>query len=191
MAGRGTGAARARRLFVAVEIPTEVQRAVDRAIRPWRSTLEARWVAPEQRHVTVRFLCAVGADTIELVRRGVAEAARTVAPVETRLDGLGAFPSARRARVLWAGIDDSAGRLAAVAHALDAALAPRFPPEPRAFRPHLTLARIDPPLRLPDDVATATVEPVAFRVDRVVLFESVLGSGPSRYEALERVPLTG
>jgi 2'-5' RNA ligase len=191
MAGRGTGAARARRLFVAVEVPTEIQRAVDRVIRPWRSTLEARWVAREQRHVTVRFLGAVGADAIELVRGGVADAARTVAPVETRLAGLGAFPSARRARVLWAGIDDPAGRLAAVAHALDAALTPRFPPEPRAFRPHLTLARIDPPLRLPDDVATATVEPVAFRVDRVVLFESVLGSGPPRYEALERVPLTG
>jgi RNA 2',3'-cyclic 3'-phosphodiesterase len=191
MAGRDTGAARRRRLFVAVDVPSEVQRAVDRAIRPWRWTLEARWVAPEQRHVTVRFLGAVDADAIDLVGVGVAAAAGSVAPVETRLAGLGAFPSERRARVLWAGIDDAAGRLAAIAAALDAALVPRFPPEPRAFRPHLTLARIDPPLRLPDGVVTATVEPVGFRVDRVVLYESVLGSGPPRYEALEEIQLTG
>jgi RNA 2',3'-cyclic 3'-phosphodiesterase len=192
MGGRGERSpGRARRLFVAVEVPPRVHRAVERAIAPWRDTLAVRWVPSENRHVTVRFLGAVRPESIDRVRAAVASAAATVGPVRTRLTDLGAFPSSARARVLWAGLDDRGGRLAGLAIALDAALAPEFPPQTRAFRPHLTLARCDPPVRLPPAFRATPVAPVAFEIVRVVMFESVLGSGPPRYEAVEVARLRG
>src|SRR5262249_61451644 len=56
--------------------------------------------------------------------------------------GLGAFPAARIARVIWAGVVDGAS-LAALASDVEAALSTLgFSPEARAFRPHVTLGRV-------------------------------------------------
>jgi 2'-5' RNA ligase len=191
----GRGERRSGRLFVAIEVPPSVHVAVDDAIRTWRDRIDARWVRPDARHVTLRFLGQVAVDEVADVRRAVVSAASTVGPVATQPRGLGAFPSIARARVLWAGIDDRAGRLAGVALALDAALSSsvssRLAPQTGAFRPHLTVARCDPPVRLPAEYGGTEVEPVAFEVGAIVLFESVRGSGPPTYEALERADLRG
>jgi 2'-5' RNA ligase len=196
---------RSRRLFVAVEVPSVVQAAVDEALRRWRGVIDARWVPPDDRHVTLRFLGSVASDDVAGVRRSVATAAAAVAPVRTRLGGLGAFPSTTRARVLWAGLDDRPGGLAGLALAVDAALAtevgshlrPDLPShlpssllaETRSFRPHLTLGRCEPPARLPAEYESTEVKPVAFVIAGMVLFESVRGSGRPVYEAMERVDL--
>ena len=196
-----------RRLFVAVEVPPVVHDAVDEALEPWRGTPGARWVPRERRHVTVRFLGKVAPDAVDGVARAVGACAAATAPVDTRLTGLGAFPSPRRARVLWAGVDDGAGRLAGLGLTLDGALAagirpempemrpemrPEIRTEARAFRPHLTVARCDRPARLPDEYAATLLGPVGFRVASLVLFESVPGGrGPRRYEAVERAGFAG
>lgn len=103
-----------------------------------------------------------------------------------RLDGLGAFPNARRARVAWAGIGDPAGGIAAAARALGESLARiGFPPEARAFTPHVTLARANPPRAMTLD---AEVPPERFVVDRVTLFESHLSRAGAHYESLAVFP---
>jgi len=181
-----------RRLFVAVEVPTAVHDAVDEAVEPWRGTRGARWIQRERRHVTIRFLGTVASDVVDGVRRAVGACAAVEPPVDSRLTGLGAFPSTRRARVMWAGVDDGAGRLADLGSTLDGALPRGARAEAREFRPHLTIARCDPPARLPDDYVATVVEPIGFRVARLVLFESVPGGrGPGRYEALARADLAG
>jgi 2'-5' RNA ligase len=187
------GEGRPRRLFVAVEVPPEVRAALEAALAPWREALPAaRWVPPQHLHVTLRFLGGVRPDLVDGVSAAVGAAARTVAPVVTRLDGLGAFPTPGRARVLWAGLEDGPGRMAGLALAIDTALAPTFRPEARPFRPHLTVARCDPPARLPPSFASTPLEPVAFEVARAVLFESVpTGTGPPRYEVVAAHPLAG
>jgi 2'-5' RNA ligase len=103
------------------------------------------------------------------------------------VEGLGAFPSGRKARVLWAGLDDGDGRLERLAAALDEALAREFAPEKRAFTPHLTVARFDPPVGLaPLEVAFAS-EP--FEIDRIVLLRSHLRRPAPVYEPLGIYPL--
>lgn len=184
------GARRARRLFIAVEIPSEVRAAVEVAMTPWRAALPGvRWVPPANLHVTVRFLGPVPAELEDEVSSSVEAAVATVAPFATRLDGVGAFPSPARARVLWAGLDDRSGRMGALATALDAALAPAFGTEVREFRPHLTVARCDPPSRLPAAFAATSLDPVPFEVVRAVVFQSVPGGGGPRYEPLAAHPL--
>jgi 2'-5' RNA ligase len=177
------------RLFVAIEIPESVRRLVADSVGPVRERFpRARWVPLENQHVTVKFL----GSTWPRLREGVTDALERVAsdaePFQTRVTGLGAFPSARRARVLWAGLEDD-GEMGRLAAALDERLAPDFAPEKRPFTPHVTIARFDPPVRIEELESDLRSEP--FGVDRLVLFESHLRRPAPVYEALEHVPLGG
>jgi RNA 2',3'-cyclic 3'-phosphodiesterase len=188
--------ARSLRLFVAFDVSTEAADAVAQAIEPWTAEFpRARWVPRENWHVTLKFLGQTWPRLEGWVRERVGEVAGARGPVSTHLNGLGSFPSRGRARVLWAGIDDEAGGLAGVATALDEALSGEFRPEARPFSPHLTVARSEPPIRLPEAFSTVLLEPVAFTVDRIVLFRSHLRRPAPRYERLAafplRAPLTG
>ena len=170
----------------------EATDAVAAAIEPWRIGFpDARWVPRENWHITVKFLGQTWPRLEGWVRERVGEAASSLGPVGTRLTGLGCFPSPGRARVLWAGIDDRPGRLAEIALALDAALAREFKPETRAFSPHLTVARSDPPLRLPEAFGATALDPVAFRVERLTLYRSHLRRPAPRYDPLVSFPLAG
>jgi 2'-5' RNA ligase len=175
---------------VAFDVSPDAMDAIDRAIGPWRHVFTAaRWVPRENWHVTLKFLGQTWPRLERSVRERVGEAARGSQPVRTRLTALGSFPSATRGRVLWAGIDDDAGDLAGIAARLDEELRPEFRPETRPFSPHLTLARSEPPVRLPPSFAETALEPVAFTVDRITLFRSHLQRPAPRYEALDAFPL--
>src|SRR5215467_12377184 len=95
--------AAALRLFVAFEIPEPAKDAIEEAVAPYREMFpKARWVPRANWHVTVKFLGSTFPRLLPWVKERVGEAARESSIVRTRLTTLGAFPSARRARVLWA-----------------------------------------------------------------------------------------
>ena len=182
--------ARSLRLFVAFEVPDEAQRAIDVAVAPLRERFpQARWVPTENRHVTLKFLGQTWPRLRGWVEDTIRDAAPRAAPIPTRLTSIGSFPGGRRARVLWAGLDDDAGRLAALAEAFDRALAAEFAPETRAFTPHCTVARSDPPLTLDDHDLDVPLERVGFTVRRLVLFRSHLRRAAPRYEPVATFPL--
>jgi 2'-5' RNA ligase len=198
--------ARPLRLFVAAEIPESAREAIDAAVAPFRKRLaKARWVPAENWHVTLKFLGRTWPRLSEWVPIQIGRAAGECPSFETRLEGLGAFPSRVRIRVLWVGLDDRAGRMAAICRALDAALAAEFRPETRDFTPHVTVARSDPPLILPhgdgpkggpedgpkdgEALDWTAPAPVSFHVERVTLFRSHLRRPSPWYEPLESFPL--
>lgn len=135
------------RLFVAFDLPGEVRQALGELIAQLRPLCPAaRWVRPEAMHLTLRFLGHVedqaGGRELDSIRAALA-AVHSPAPVELRFHGVGFFPDARRPRVVWCGIDSSPN-LAPLAADISLALEPLgFPPEDRAFVPHLTLARLE------------------------------------------------
>ncbi len=181
--------AKARRLFVAVSVPSEAQEALDAAVAPWREELpRARWTPVANRHVTCTFLGPVWPRLLDRVQEAMAAVAAGAAPFTLALEGLGRFPERGKARVLWAGLRDDAGGLAGLAAALDRALAPEFPPETRPFAAHLTVARSHPPLTVPAGWEATTVEPVGWRVETLTLFESHLERPHARYEPLAEHP---
>jgi RNA 2',3'-cyclic 3'-phosphodiesterase len=181
--------AKALRLFAAVEIPEVVRRLVEDAVAPVRQRYpRARWVPTQNQHVTLKFLGSTWPRLVDWVTEAIDEVARADEPFATRVEDLGVFPTARRARVLWAGLDDDAGRMTELAGALDRALAREFAPEKRAFTPHLTVARFDPPVPVEDLPA---VRSERFRVERVVLFRSHLGRPAPVYEPVATFPLGG
>jgi 2'-5' RNA ligase len=138
------------RLFVALEIPTEVRdrlRALITELRAADSSFsksQARWVRPENLHVTLKFIGHVDNGKLDAIRAALAEV-RFGSVVEMRFRGLGFFPNSKRPRVFWAGIDASPN-LAPLAGEIDARLKKLgIPSETKEFAPHLTLARFDPP----------------------------------------------
>jgi 2'-5' RNA ligase len=182
--------ARSQRLFVGVEIPEWAKDVVANAIAPWRERFpQARWAPRENWHLTVKFLGATSPRLLAWVPEQVASVAATTAPFPARVRGIGSFPSATRARVLWAGIDDPRGALTPLAGRLDVALAPEFAPERRAFAAHLTVARSDPPMQLPGDIAATALETAWFEVGRLVVFRSHLRHPAPWYEPVAILPL--
>jgi 2'-5' RNA ligase len=180
------------RLFVAFAVNEAALDEVDRAIEPWRGRFpEGRWVPRENMHVTLKFLGRTLPSLETWVRQQVGTVAAGYGPVATRLTGLGSFPSAARARVLWMGIEDPEDAFARLAGALDVALEESFAPETRAFSAHLTVARSDPPLKLDGGSTRTPVVPVGFRVEEIVLFRSHLRRPAPRYEPIATFALAG
>jgi RNA 2',3'-cyclic 3'-phosphodiesterase len=181
------------RLFVGVGVPELQLTAVDKSVTPVKAKLAtARWVSVPNQHVTMKFLGWVPGQ----LAREVVDAARTAAtgrtPWTTELTHLGAFPSTRRARVLWVGLDDRQGAMSSLAAAIDEAVEPLgFEPEKRAFTPHLTLARLKVPGRIPDlgDLVDEARRP--FRIDELRIYRSHLSPRGARYEIVERLLLGG
>jgi 2'-5' RNA ligase len=183
------------RLFVAVDLPEDVKTALEESIRPWRERLGAgRWVPRENWHVTLKFLGRTWPRLVPTVEAVCTDVAAGIAPIEVTLSGLGVFPGPGRARVLWAGLSDREERLVEIAGTLDSGLAREFTPEKRAFTPHLTVARFNPPVPVREHseaLAATVIAAPEFVVDRLVLYRSHLSPRGARYEALEEFPLQG
>jgi 2'-5' RNA ligase len=177
------------RLFVAVEIPEAVKEAVEEAFAPWRKAFpKARWVPRENLHVTLKFLGRTWPRLVDWVPEQVEAAAVDVSPFVAKLRGVGSFPSAKRGRALWAGFADDEP-IGALAAEIEAALADEFPAEKRPFHPHLTVARSEPPLKLPTAFSATELESDEWDVDHVTLFRSHLRRPAPLYEPLARFPL--
>ena len=178
------------RLFVAVEIPEDARDAVEEAFAPWRERFpKARWAPRENWHVTLKFLGRTWPRLTDWVPQQVEEAAKLVEPFRSRVTGVGGFPSAGKARVVWAGLDDEAGQMAGLAVRIEGELLEEFPAETRAFHPHLTVGRSDPPLTLPPEFVETPLLSQDWEVDHVVLFRSHLRRPAPAYEPLARFPL--
>ena len=183
------------RLFLAIELPGEVRKAVG-ALQPRLAARASgwRWARPDGIHLTLRFLGEVD-DAADAGLRGTWRGiVASAPPFAVAVGGLGAFPPRGRPRILWVGVreEPDRGQLASLASDLEtAARRAGFPPEPRAFRPHLTIARArsDGAVVLPDLHDEGCAGRIA--VNEVVLFESHLEPQGARYVALDRFPLAG
>lgn len=181
--------ARRARAFVAVSPPLEVRRALLDAARGLPVTGEVRWVRPENVHLTLKFLGDVAEDELARAAEALASVCEKHVAFEVAPAGFGAFPSARRARILWAGVGEGADRLTALARDVELSLkALSFEPEKRPYRPHLTLGRArGRPAVLGD--AGITPPGLGFTVRSVELVESVLGEAGATYSTLSSCAL--
>lgn len=149
----------------------------------------ARWQDDEQLHCTLRYIGEVERPRAEDI--AVALGSLRFAPFELAVDGVGEFDSRGRPNALWAGLRPQ-DQVTQLHQKIDQALVRLgLEPERRAYRPHITLARMNVPAgtnaRFLQDHAGLTSPP--FRVDAFLLFESHLGREGARYAAIERYPL--
>jgi 2'-5' RNA ligase len=180
-----------RRLFVAADVPLQQRIAVRDAVMAQGAPGGVRWAAAEGQHVTLKFLGWTSPDRIEALGRALRLVARGRTSAPVAIDGIGCFPSARRARVLWAGLVDPHGLLSGLAADLDRALEPLgYPAEARPFTPHLTLARFRSPVGLQGRYGSPPWRELPpFELRSFNLYRSHLSPRGARYEVLKKFPL--
>ena len=133
------------RLFVAVDLPPDIAAQLQGLCC---GVPGARWVPPEQMHLTLRFIGEVDGGVFRDIKEGLAG---ITAPVfSLQIKGLGFFPPRKTPRVLWAGIapvEEVSGLRNRIENLL---VGMGLEPEGRKYSPHITLARLHdtPPARL-------------------------------------------
>jgi RNA 2',3'-cyclic 3'-phosphodiesterase len=186
------------RLFVAIDIgeSTRAQLRVVRDALTRQLTAAPRaprvtWVADDAAHVTLRFIGEVPDATADRVRAALLPSLAH-APYDLVFSGVGTFPNRRRPRVVWIGTvlgQEETARLAAVVQQ-------RLEPilgnsAERAFRAHLTVARVKEPVPFDWDgaLSNVTVGGTVSRIDHVTLYQSKTSPKGPTYTALCVTPL--
>ena len=133
------------RAFIAINLPVEIQQKLEQVSSQLKGQLggvPVRWVPVGNIHLTLKFLGDVSLANLEVLQKILQAETARYASFEASVGELGAFPSARRPRVIWIrvnapaelgqlqrGLEESIGRLG-------------YAPEERGFSPHLTLGRV-------------------------------------------------
>lgn len=179
------------RAFCAVELPEDLRGQVGAYVADLREKfphVRASWERPEKLHLTLKFLGEIKPARVESLAGAAGRAAARVGPFHIKLSAAGAFPPRGPARVLWLGVADETGGLAALQrHLEDECSAEGFPREPRPYSPHLTLARLRVPAGvrpLAEHHKAASIETPPFTVSELVVMRSELGPAGSRYTPL-------
>jgi 2'-5' RNA ligase len=132
------------RLFVALNLPKKERQRIYRAARDLREAdLPVRWIDADNFHITLKFLGQVRDDRVQDVADAIEKVASSTGAFPMTLEGFGAFPTVRRPRVVWLGVEASP-ELRCLKQDVEWALGDcGFEPETRAFHPHVTLGRAD------------------------------------------------
>lgn len=180
------------RTFFAVELEPQTVERVSAVQRKLAELLPGvRWVRREHLHLTVLFLGEHSESEVLALGDRVPAVCRGIRPGRLRIAAAGCFPRRGPVRVLWLGIDDPSGTLAALHGGLVSAATGRgLATEERDFHPHLTLGRSKRGIgrRRVEEAyrSVGELDVEAAPVDTCALVESVLGAGGPRYRIVER-----
>ena len=131
------------RLFIAVELPDDVQRLLGSGVHELAATrADVKWSRPGSMHLTLKFLGDTEEGEVPALEQALDAAAAASRPCMATLGSLGAFPDLRYPRVLWIGLDEPSGELVALQKRIEEATRYLVEPDPRGFESHLTLGRV-------------------------------------------------
>lgn len=182
------------RAFIATNIDSRIIREVAETIVQLRGAIpEVRWVAPDNIHLTIKFLGDIEPSRVDPIANALEQALTLFPRFTINAKGLGVFPDPRRPRVLWVGLEG--GQLAKLAAKVEAVLEPLgFAREERGFQPHLTIGR----WRRFDGATKNLLEELerwkshdygASKVETVTLFQSVLKPDGALHQPLRVVAI--
>jgi len=187
------------RAFIAVELPIFLQDAIQTATAGLRKTLGPdliRWTPAHNVHLTLKFLGDVSPANIDILKQMLTMESAQHSAFDMHVEGIGSFPTPKRPRVLWVGLNAPAA-LPSLAHSIETASAKLgYPAEERGFSPHLTIGRVRQNASAVDlqKIRTALEETKignlgVARVDAIILFKSDLQPSGSVYTHLFSAPL--
>jgi len=175
------------RLFAGIAIPGDLSEQLSHLSS---GLPDVRWVAPENMHITLKFLGEVDTGTAEDIDDALA--AIDAPAFELRLTGVGCFQSRNKVRSVWAGVETGPAILHVQSKVEQSLSRIVGNGERRKFTPHVTLARSR---RLTTEAVRPYLEQYGgfpsdpFHVGEITLFRSRLGHGGSHYEPVGVYPL--
>lgn len=185
------------RVFVAVKVdnPLIVGRVTQIQQDLGRAGLKAKFVEPENLHITLRFIGEIPQASVELLRQRLFEV--KYKPFTMLLKGVGGFPSISSPRVLWLGVEKGALQLEDLARAVNGVVNSlkicKEEPEER-FTPHLTIARLKGPLTPEARKILGGLSELVLgeqHVDCFYLLRSTLTPSGPIYTTIEKYALSG
>src|SRR6476660_5612991 len=136
-------------MFCAVELPEEIRTRIENHVERMRTVLpesQPSWTRVNNIHLTLKFFGNIEPARVHSMTEALSHAVDHVSRFKLSIADAGAFPNARQPRVLWIGVNDSSGQLKLLHQRIDEECAKRgFEKDARAYRPHLTIARIRKP----------------------------------------------
>ena len=168
------------RLFTGLDLPAHVGAAIEKLLETLRPMAHLRWTPVDNLHVTTKFIGEWPEARLDEMKTALSTIPGR-APISVAIRGLELKP-----RLFWVKVHAPA--LANLARDIDTAAAGLgVAPEQRSFNPHLTLARINKPVRL-DMAELASTDFGSFEADRCYLYLSKPGPGGSVYRKLAEFP---
>lgn len=184
------------RTFIGVDIGDAIRASTAALLKQLtKAAPDVKWATPESMHVTLLFLGEVDDRELHTVCKAVKAAAAGEPPFSLRVSGLGAFPTPRRPKVLWAGISDGVEPLQRLHAALEERMLDLgcYRKEERGYTPHLTLGRVTGET---DAFTVAAEIPKReswqggrFAVEEVLVYSSENERGGPVYTVIGRAPL--
>ncbi len=185
------------RLFLALELDARERRKIVQATALMREAAPAaNWVREENIHLSLKFFGELSEWAPAALSALLAPVGLAHQPLELRVGGLGAFPNLRAPRVVWMGVQHDP-RLELLHHDVEGACdAGGYGLDARAFRPHITIARVRDGMKSADARALASAARAVryagtHRVAALSIVESVLEPGGPRYTQVASIPLGG
>lgn len=175
------------RIFIAVPVNRRLQKQINRVLAPIkRSNHDIRWVAEQNRHLTLAFLGDQPDSMVDALAGSMDETYRRASRFDAVFPALARFPDAKGN--ILALVGDADDRLAGLFQSTRGLLAQfGLAPEHERFRPHITVGRIIRPRLL----KTRFHEPtnIQLHIDRIALYQSTLTPNGSVYLALKETVL--
>jgi 2'-5' RNA ligase len=133
------------RAFIAIDLSTEIYQNLDNVLHDLQASMRkmpVRWVPVKNIHLTIKFLGDVSFGNLDLLKEIILSETNRHPAFKLRVGELGTFPSNRRPRVIWVGVE-APPELKALHHSIETETARLgYTPEGRPFSPHLTLGRV-------------------------------------------------
>ena len=181
------------RTFCAIELTQSIRSEIQKHVDQLRTALpesHASWTRIDNIHLTLKFFGNVEESKVAKIAKAGERTVADLSSFDIFINGSGSFPKPSQARVLWIGVDDPTGKLAELNQKFENECGDEgFAKEDRAFRPHLTIARIKKPAgarTLAETHQEIGFESMKLTVNQLVVFRSELSSTGSKYTALSR-----
>jgi len=186
------------RVFCAVELPDAVRARLEDHVRRLRKDVPhaaASWSRVENIHLTLKFFGNVEVKRIAHISDAADRTVKQFPAFQIAVGETGVFPRPSRPQVLWIGVSDPSGQLTALQEKFeDECAAVGFPKENRAYRPHLTIARLRKPegaRSLAEAHLKMKFETIDVDVKELVTFRSELSPKGSKYTVISAADLRG
>jgi len=187
------------RTFISADIPPIIQKSIQQQVDNLRSKIgdsSVRWVSVRNIHITLKFLGDVSQANADILTQIIRTEADAHHAFDINVTRLGSFPSPKRARVLYIGIQASAA-LDALQRGIESACARvGFSSESRPFSAHLTIGRVRQRISKSDQqkiyeiLRDVEIDSLGIaRVDSVHLYKSERKSSGAVYTKLFSAPL--
>jgi 2'-5' RNA ligase len=186
------------RVFCAIELPDVVRARLEDHVRRLRKEVPeaaASWSRVENIHLTLKFFGNVEVKRIEKISAAAERVVKEFSTFQIEIGETGVFPRPSRPQVLWIGVSDPSGQLTALQEKFeDECAAAGFPKENRAYRPHLTIARLRKPegaRSLAEAHLKMKFETIQIDLKQLVIFRSELSPKGSKYTVISAADLHG